>query len=120
MVVSSKRFDRRKQRVRAKIRRVNPDILRLSVYRSGRHFYAQVIDDKQGCTLVAASTQEASIQKQCPKTNTRDAAKAVGTALAARAKEKNVTRMAFDKGGYRYHGRVAAFAEAVRNEGLTL
>ncbi|MGH9476802.1 MAG: 50S ribosomal protein L18 [Terriglobales bacterium] len=87
---------------------------RLSVYRSLQHIYAQVIDDERGATLAAASSQTLDLK---PGDN-RAAAEAVGRALAARALEHGITAVVFDRGGYPYHGRVQALAEAARAAGL--
>ena len=88
---------------------------RLSVFRSGRHIYAQIIDDTLGTTLAAASSREAPGAKESGKLST---SAAVGKRLAERAKEKGVVRVAFDRGGYRYHGRVKALADGARAGGL--
>lgn len=86
---------------------------RLAVYRSLKHIYAQIIDDATGRTLCAAGSQEKDIAG-----GNKDGAKAVGQALAKRAKEKGITRVVFDRGGYRYHGRVASLADGAREAGL--
>jgi large subunit ribosomal protein L18 len=89
---------------------------RLSVHRSGKHIYAQVIDDADGKTLAAASTLDKELQG---KTNaTREGAAAVGKAIAARAKEAGVSSVVFDRGGFLFHGRVKALADAAREGGL--
>lgn len=89
---------------------------RLCVYRSNKHIYAQIIDDIQGNTLVSASTLDADLKGI--KSWDCDAAKAVGTLIAKRAKEKGIDAVVFDRGGYIYHGRVAAVADAARETGL--
>lgn len=104
-------------RVRKKIRgtATRP---RLTVFRSNKHIYAQIIDDHQGNSLVAASTAEVAI---CPKGENggnKAAAMRVGKELAARALEKGIKQIAFDRGRYRYHGRIAALADAAREGGL--
>jgi large subunit ribosomal protein L18 len=91
---------------------------RLAVFRSLSHIYAQVIDDTQGKTLAAASSLDAAI-KSSKSGNKSAAAKQVGTLVAQRAKEKGVASVVFDRGGYKYHGRVKALAEAAREGGLT-
>ena len=91
----------------------SPERPRLAVFRSNRHIYAQVIDDFAGRTLAAASTV-----KDANDGSPKDAAKKVGKALAERAKEAGVTQVAFDRGGFRYHGRVQALAEGAREGGL--
>ena len=91
---------------------------RLAVFRSNKHIYAQIIDDTQGCSLVAASTAEVDI---CPKGENggnKAAAIKVGKAIATRAIEKGIKQIAFDRGRYRYHGRIAALADAARDGGL--
>ena len=88
---------------------------RLCVFRSLRHIYAQVIDDTQGHTLVAASSLEAGSAAAKPKAS---ASVAVGTLLAERARAKGIDQVVFDRGGYKYHGRVKALAEASREGGL--
>lgn len=89
---------------------------RLAVFRSNRHIVAQVIDDTRGHTIAAASTVEASLRTGT--TGNIEAAKAIGILVAERAKDKGVTAVIFDRGGARYHGRVAALAEAARAAGL--
>jgi large subunit ribosomal protein L18 len=107
----------RHQRVRKKVRgtAARP---RLSVFRSSRHVYAQLIDDVHGHTLVAASTMEADTRGGT--TATVDAAKAVGQRLGERAKAAGIESVVFDRGGFRYHGRVAAVADGAREAGLAL
>ena len=92
---------------------------RLSVYRSLRHIYAQLIDDTAGQTLVSASTREPSLREQLPVTMNKEAAKQVGELLARRALEKGIENVVFDRGGYLYHGRVKALAEGARENGLS-
>ena len=91
---------------------------RLSVFRSEKHMSAQIIDDMTGTTLVAASTVEKEIAKDLKATSNIEAAAAVGTALANRAKAKGIEEVVFDRGGFLYHGRVAALADAAREAGL--
>ena len=91
---------------------------RLSVYRSLHHIYAQIIDDTQGSTIVAASTLESSLKGQVLKGGNIDAAKAVGTEIAKKALDKGITKVVFDRGGSIYHGRIRALAEAAREAGL--
>jgi len=90
---------------------------RLCVFRSNKHIYCQVIDDVSARTLVAASTLDPELKK-LGKTWDRDAAKAVGELVAERAKKEGIEAVVFDRGGYIYHGRVAAVAEAAREKGL--
>jgi large subunit ribosomal protein L18 len=104
-------FDRRKRRVRTALRARAGSRPRLSVHRTGRHIYAQIIDDAQGRTLAAANTLGA-------KGTDIDAATRVGTQLAEAAKQAGVTAVVFDRGGFLFHGRVKALAEAARAGGL--
>ena len=90
---------------------------RLAVFRSASHIYAQLIDDKAGLTLAASSSAEAK-GKGSSKASKSDLSTEVGTAIAAKAKAKGITAVVFDRGGYRYHGRVKALAEAARAAGL--
>ena len=91
---------------------------RLSVYRSLNHVYAQVIDDIQGVTLVSASSLESAVKTQKDDKNKVNVAELVGALLSERAKEKGVSQVVFDRGGYKYHGRVKALADAARKGGL--
>jgi large subunit ribosomal protein L18 len=91
---------------------------RLNVFRSLEHIYAQVIDDEAGHTVAAASTLDADLREQVSGKNKMEQAKVVGQALAERAKANGIGQVVFDRGGYRYHGRVKALAEASREGGL--
>ncbi len=91
---------------------------RLAVYRSNNHIYAQVIDDVKGHTIVAASTVEKAIKDSLEQTNDVAAAAAVGEAVAKKALDKGVDTVVFDRGGYIYHGKVQALADAAREAGL--
>jgi len=91
---------------------------RLAVFRSNKHVYAQVIDDTKGVTLVAASTVEKSVAGGLKSTSNKEAAAAVGTAVAKKAVAAGVSVVVFDRGGYIYHGKVQALAEAAREAGL--
>ena len=91
---------------------------RLSVFRSNHHMYAQIIDDTVGNTLVSASTLEKDIKAELEKTNNVDAAAHLGTVIGKRAIEKGITEVVFDRGGFLYHGKNAALAEAAREAGL--
>lgn len=106
--------DRRRVRVRKKLNGTG-ERPRLSVYRSNRYIYAQVIDDTQGVTVAAASSQEPDLRSG--RLNLDTAAK-VGTLVADRAKEVGVRSVVFDRGGYKYHGRLKALADAAREAGL--
>ena len=117
-MTQSELFHRRKRRVRASIRRNAVGRLRLTIHRSGQHIYAQVIDDANGITLASASTVGTENGKSFTKTATIEAAKAVGAMIAERARQANVTRVVFDRGGYLFHGRVKALADAARAAGL--
>ena len=109
-------FDRRRRRVRSALRARAAGKPRLSVHRSGRHIYAQVIDDTAGKTLASASTLDKDLGV---KTGANaDAAAAVGKALAAKAKKAGVDKVVFDRGGFLFHGRVKALADAAREGGL--
>ncbi|MEJ2670805.1 MAG: 50S ribosomal protein L18 [Deltaproteobacteria bacterium] len=107
---------KRKQRIRKKSAGV--DRLRLSVFRSAKHIYVQIIDDGQGRTLAAASTLSGELQEQLNSLKKVDAAKAVGKLLAAKAKAQGIDRVFFDRNGFLYHGRVKAVAEGCRENGL--
>ncbi len=109
---------RRKRRVRYQLRQKGGGRARLSVFRSGKHIYAQIIDDKQGTTLAAASTAEADLRGKLKNGATIDSAKAVGELVAKRAKDAKVDEVIFDRGGYLFHGRVKALADAAREAGL--
>ena len=91
---------------------------RLAVFRSNNHMYAQIIDDTVGNTLVAASTAEKAIKAELEKTNNVDAAAYVGTVIAKRAIEKGIKEVVFDRGGFIYHGKVQALADAAREAGM--
>jgi len=93
---------------------------RLSVFRSLSHIYAQVIDDGQGVTLVAASTLDPEVKKQMDGKSKSEQAKIVGSVVAQKAAVKGIKEVVFDRGGYRYHGRVKALAEAARKAGLEI
>ncbi len=112
-------FTRRKQRTRTQIRKKAYGRVRLSVHRSGKHIYAQLIDDAAGKTLAAASTLDKDLRKGLKSTATLDAAKAVGELIAKRGKDAKVGNVVFDRGGYLFHGRVKALADAARAGGLT-
>ncbi|HTF85344.1 50S ribosomal protein L18 [Cellvibrio sp. ARAG 10.3] len=105
---------RRARRARAKIRELN--ITRLAIHRTPRHIYAQVIAEDGAKVLVSASTLDASLRSG--KTGNVDAAKAVGALIAERAKAAGITQVAFDRSGFKYHGRVKALADAAREGGL--
>lgn len=116
--IVKKRSFNRKMRVRKKLHRVSTDRPRLSVFRSGKHIYAQVIDDAKGHTLAAASSLDPDLVKNLTKGTDVKAAEAVGKLVAERAVKSGVTKVVFDRGGYLYHGRVKALAEGAREGGL--
>jgi len=109
-------FTRRKGRVRAKLRRAETGRPRLSVFRSSQHIYAQVIDDAEGRTVASASSLEKDLGLKSGAN--KEAATAVGKAVAERAKAAGVDAVVFDRGGYLFHGRVKALADAAREGGL--
>lgn len=117
--MSNALFERRKRRVRYKLRKRAAGKIRLSVFRSGKHIYAQLIDDAQGKTLAAASTAEKSIVDGLKNGATIEAASRVGKEIAERAKKAKVENIVFDRGGYIFHGRVKAVADAAREAGLS-
>ena len=91
---------------------------RLSVFRSNNHIYAQIIDDTVGNTLVSASTLQKDVKAELEKTNNVDAAAYLGTVIAKKAMEKGITSVVFDRGGFIYHGKIKALADAAREAGL--
>lgn len=118
-MLSSKQLrDRRTNRVRAQIKRRSGNRPRLSVFRSSKHIYAQVIDDVQGVTLAAASTVDSALKSKLTKGADKAAAIEVGKLIAERAVAAGVKEVVFDRGGYIYHGRVKALADAARENGL--
>ena len=110
---------RRKQRVRLALRRSAGGRPRLSVFRSSKHIYAQVIDDEKGETVASASSMEKEMRGAGNTGANIDAAKAVGKLLAERAVKAGIKEVVFDRGGYLYHGRVKALADAAREGGLS-
>ncbi|GAB4575863.1 MAG: 50S ribosomal protein L18 [Anaerolineae bacterium] len=108
---------RRHRRVRAKLFGTS-ERPRLNVFRSSEHIYAQVIDDVAGHTLASASTIDGELRKQCEGLNKTEAARLVGKAIAERAKKAGITTVVFDRGGWKYQGRVRALAESAREGGL--
>jgi large subunit ribosomal protein L18 len=120
MVKAAERFLRRRRRTRAALRKRNHSRARLSVFRSGKHIYAQVIDDESGRTLAAASTLEKELRSQIKTGADQAAAERVGKLVAERAKAAGVEAVVFDRGGYLYHGRVKAVAEGARAVGLAV
>jgi len=107
---------RRARRARSKIRSLG--VGRLCIHRTPRHIYAQLISEDGASVIAAASTLEKGIRESVKSTGNSDAAAAVGAAIASRAGDKGVRKVAFDRSGFRYHGRVKALAEAAREGGL--
>ncbi|MCR9269256.1 MAG: 50S ribosomal protein L18 [Henriciella sp.] len=118
MLSSREKFLRRSQRNRAKLRKSAEGKVRLSVARSGKNISAQIIDDEKGITIASASTLEADVRKGLKSTSTIEAATKVGKAVAERAKKAGIEDVVFDRGGYVFHGRVKALADAAREGGL--
>jgi large subunit ribosomal protein L18 len=108
---------RRNRRIRGRVNGT-PERPRLNVFRSSEHIYAQVIDDIRGHTLVAASTLDAGLRPQLATQTKQDEAKAVGRLVAERALAVGINQVVFDRGGYKYHGRIQALADAAREAGL--
>lgn len=118
-----KKIDKNKKRVGRHVRVRNkivgtPERPRLNVFRSSKHIYAQLIDDKTGTTIVSASTKDKELVAQVAELNKVDAAKLVGNTVAKRAIEKGVKTVVFDRGGYLYHGRIKSLADGARESGL--
>src|SRR5947209_5321110 len=111
-------FDRRKARVRRSLRRAQGERPRLSVFRSSKHIYAQIIDDTKGHTIAAASSIDGDLKGTLEKGTNVAAASKVGKLVAERALKAGVKNVVFDRGGYIYHGRVKALADAAREAGL--
>jgi large subunit ribosomal protein L18 len=118
MSTNNPKFRRRSERVRYALKKRAGTKIRLSVFRSGMHMYAQLIDDAKGETLAAASTCGKEMSAKLKKTSNQEAAAAVGKLIAEKAKQVKVTEVYFDRGGYIFHGRVKALAEAARAGGL--
>ena len=118
---ASKERTQSRRRIRSRIRRRlkgSVERPRLAVFKSGRHIYAQVIDDATGATIAHASSLDAALKGDKKPAANRETATRVGTLVAERAKSKGVARVVFDRGGYIYHGKVKALAEAARQGGL--
>ena len=112
---TNRKFEIRKNRVRSKIARISGRI-RLSVFKSGRHLYAQVIDDNKSEVLAAASTLEKAIRLENKSNCNKEMAAKVGELISERAAKKGVVQVVFDRGGYMYHGVVRALADAARKQ----
>jgi large subunit ribosomal protein L18 len=109
---------RRKQRVRTRLRQVSPERPRLTVFRSSKHIYAQIIDDLRGVTLVAASSVDRDLKGKLKTGADKSAASEVGKLIAQRATAAGLSKVTFDRGAYLFHGRVKALADAARESGL--
>lgn len=118
MLKGKKLFERRRNRVRTSLRKVANGRPRLSIHRTNQHMYAQIIDDTNGVTVAAASTLDGDLKKLKVGSNS-EAAAAVGKLIADRAKSAGVEQVVFDRGGFLYHGRVKALADAAREAGLS-
>jgi large subunit ribosomal protein L18 len=119
MLSAKELHERRALRNRYQISRKAHGRLRLSVHRTGMHIYAQIIDDKEGKTLVSASSLEADMRKKLKTGANKEAAKTVGQLVAERAIKAGIKEVVFDRGGYLFHGRVKELAEAARQAGLS-
>lgn len=117
-ITKKQRRDRRAVRTRAKIRELG--MARLTVHRTPRHMYAQLFDASGAKVLATASTVQDAVSKELKNTGNSEAAKAVGRAIAEAAKAIGVTKVAFDRSGFQYHGRVKALADAAREAGLEI
>ena len=106
---------KRSQRIRKKLKKVNSERFRLTIFRSSRNISAQIVDDKNNKTLVSAT----SVKKKSENKKNNDLSLDVAEKLAKKALEKKITKVYFDRGGYKYHGRIKFFAEALRKKGLT-
>ena len=111
-------FDKRKLRNRLSIKKNIGNKLRLSVFRSNKHIYCQIIDDVKQVTLCSSSTLDPEVKKDLKSSATIDAAEKVGKDIAAKAKKFGFEKVVFDRGGYLYHGRVRSLAEGARSSGL--
>ena len=118
MNTPKKLFERRQARVRSAVKAAANGRLRLSVFRSGKHIYAQIIDDVKGITVASASTLDKEVRSNISKTSNVEAAGFIGKVIAERAAKSGISEVIFDRGGYIYHGRVKALAEAAREAGL--
>ncbi|MDC9701747.1 MAG: 50S ribosomal protein L18 [Alphaproteobacteria bacterium] len=118
MIVCRDNFHRRRNRVRRRLLFVSSGRPRLSVHRSVKHIYAQLIDDKKGVTLASASTIEKVMRDKSKSGSNKEAAKQVGILIGERARKIGVEDVVFDRGGHVYHGCVKALADAAREEGL--
>lgn len=120
MLTTKELFKRRAQRSRYQLKKRAAGKPRLSVFRSAKQIYVQLIDDAQGKTLVAASSVEKDLRSKLKSGGNAEAAAEVGKLIAERAKKAGVSSVVFDRGGYKYHGRIKALADAAREAGLEL
>jgi len=118
MNTPKKLFEKRKARVRTALKNAANGKMRLSVFRSGKHIYAQIIDDVKGITVASASTLDKEVRSNISKSSNVEAAGFIGKVIAERAAKSGISEVVFDRGGYIYHGRVKALAEAAREAGL--
>ena len=118
MSIKKSLFDKRKLRNRLSIKKNIGNKLRLSVFRSNKHIYCQIIDDVKQITLCSSSTLDPEVKKDLKNSGTIDAAEKVGKDIAAKAKKIGFEKVVFDRGGYLYHGRVRSLAEGARSSGL--
>ena len=112
-------FEKRKDRVRSALKKTANGKMRLSVFRSNTHVYAQIIDDAKGVTVASASTLEKEVRDNIKKSSNVEAASFIGKLVAERALQAGIKEVVFDRGGYLYHGRVKALADAAREAGLS-
>ena len=113
-----KLYEKRKARVRTALKAAANGKMRLSVFRSSKNIYAQIIDDAKGATVASASTLDKEVRANITKSSDIEAAKYVGKVVAERAVKNGVSEVVFDRGGYAYHGRVKALADSAREAGL--
>ena len=113
--MSNSKYKKRSQRIRTKLRKLNPERFRLTVFRSSKNISAQIIDSKTNSTLIYATSNKKDFRNK--KKN--EVSLNVASTLAKKAIEKKITKVYFDRGRYKYHGRIKSFAEALRKEGLT-
>jgi large subunit ribosomal protein L18 len=118
MVKTTKLRARRRDRQRVRLKKLTTDRLRLSVFRSSKNIYAQLIDDQSGVTIASASSLEEEVRKTAGGSGGKAVASAVGRLVAQRSTQKSVGRVYFDRGSYLFHGRVKALADAAREAGL--
>ena len=118
MILKKTLFNKRKLRNRLSIKKNIGNKLRLSVFRSNKHIYCQIIDDIKQVTLCSSSTLDPELRKELKNSGTIDAAEKVGKNIALKAKENGLQTVVFDRGGYLYHGRVKSLAEGARSNGL--